>query len=299
MLSLGIFGYIYAQVDPVPAGSDTEPVDLSQFSQAPVQLIQTSSISSNQGSDSAHQESISSNLLSGRTAMMINKLMLEEGAKKLEKNPGYTATFVKQELVDGVMSGNQVMSLKLKHSPFSVHLKWLVGDKGQELLYVDGENDGKMIVKAGGAKGRFLPPIKLDPNGSIARSKSRHPITKIGLVNLCKKLVENRSEELQKEVMEVKCQMLDNQIFENRECYCFVIEYDHKDVSPPYRKSVQYVDKEWLVPICIKNYNWPTGSTELSGIELDEKTLIENYSYSNIKMNVQLAEADFSKNALR
>ncbi len=302
ILSLLVFSFVYANIDPVPAGSDTEPVNLNlaQLANSSPQLIQTASIS-NSGSNNSDDdtEAGSSSVLTGRTALLMNKLMLEEGIRNFEKHHGYTTTFIKQELIDGVMSENQVMNLKLMHAPFSVYMKWLVGDKGQEVLYVAGQNDNKMIVKVGGAKGRFIPPIKLNPTGSTAMKKSRHPITNIGLVNQSKKILSYRIKELTNGEMELKCQMHSDQMFEDRECYCFIIEYNHKDVSPPYRKSVIYLDKEWLVPVCTKNFNWPSGSEKLTGIELDQQTMIEAYSYSNIKMNTRLAGADFSRNILK
>ena len=42
--------------------------------------------------------------------------------------------------------------VKVRHEPFSIYLKWLSGEVGREVLYVDGANDGEMFVRSGGWK---------------------------------------------------------------------------------------------------------------------------------------------------
>ena len=41
------------------------------------------------------------------------------------------------------------------------------------LLYVEDQNDGKVIVRPAGLLGKLVPPVELDPHGEMARQSSR------------------------------------------------------------------------------------------------------------------------------
>lgn len=232
---------------------------------------------------------------SGHVALLLNLLLLEKASARLEQVTHYTATFLKQERIDGELSERQVMQLKMRHSPFSVYLKWLEGgDVGRELLYVEGQNSNKMLVHVGGFKGRFLPSLKLDPNGSLAMAEARYPITKAGLLELVKLAVLYRQSDI-KQKSGVRCHMIENHEFEERPCYCFTIEYDNADISKTYRKSITLIDRETLMPVVIKNFTWPDQVDADTTENTDEATLIEFYAFKDINMSEQLADIDFDR----
>jgi len=230
-----------------------------------------------------------------RLALLVNLLLLEKGFHKIEKASDYTATFFKQESVDGELKAAQRMKMKIRHEPFSIYMKWVAGDRGRELIYVDGKNDGRMIVKLGGFKGRLLPALKLDPNGSLALKEARHPVTEIGLLNLTRRIIGERRQQLEKPELNIRCRMLRDEQFDDRPCFLFVLEFNNRQISPKYRKSVQYVDREYLLPVCIKNYTWPAGESLSEKETLDAETIIEHYSYSSLRLEKQLAEIDFDR----
>jgi hypothetical protein len=232
--------------------------------------------------------------LEGLPALSLKLALLEKGHEQLSQSPGYSATFYKKERVNGKLLDDQVMEVKLRHDPFSVYMKWLVGDKGRELIYVDGRNKGKTVLHMGGWKARLLPPLKLDPEGSFAMEESRHSITGFGMKNLSQKLIDYRRRDLRQNGQGVSCRMINKQVCNDRDCYNFIIEYDGPEYSETYRKSVVFIDQEWLVPICIRNYAWPPDSLQRSDPQqLDEATLIEWYSYSNVDFDAAFTDADF------
>ncbi len=237
--------------------------------------------------------------IEGRDALLFALSLLEEGCRRLAGISNYTAVFSKQERIDGEICDGEVMQLKLRHEPFSVYMKWLDGDKGREVLYVEGQHDGKLLVKLGGWKGRLLPALKLDPIGSLALRTSRHPITQMGLLAVVKTLIEKRRRDLRSD-SGVHCRMVGNQQFNQRDCFRYSLEYDRPQDSAIYRKSIVYIDKEYSLPIFIRNYTWPSPSdvfnaSEVDAGEMDEGTLIEHYTYSNINLNAELAEGDFNR----
>jgi Protein of unknown function (DUF1571) len=230
-----------------------------------------------------------------RIAMLMNLTLLEQGRRRLAECADYTCTLFKQERISGELTDGQSIELKLRHRPFSVYMKWASGDKGREALYVEGVDDNRMTVHPGGWKARIVPALKIDPEGSLAMSEARHPVTMVGLIKLCDELTVHRKSELAQR-HPVRCRLLENEVLNDRPCFCFVSTYLDRKCSEDYRKSIQYVDKEWLLPICVKNYAWPEAKQTFADENaLDEATLIEHYAYSELQFNQQLAAKDFDR----
>ena len=233
---------------------------------------------------------------SSRFAMLLQLAMLDRGLRRLEKEADYTATFYKQEWLgdDDKIGDVQHIELKLRHKPFSVYMKWTEVDRGQELIYVHGKNNGKMILHFGGWK-RMLPPLKLDPNGSLALSKARHPVTELGLSELATIIREYRQRDVEHD--SVVCRIEADQVFDERTCHCFVMEYpEDRKVEPLYRKTITLIDRDWSVPVVVKNFAWPDDeATQLTGEALDEATLIEFYAYSGIQFGQKLGDKVFDR----
>lgn len=291
-------GVLYFNFDPTPVGAEskTERRGIEAFtnamSVAPPPLPTAVDESKTGEGDAAPQATSNPNVLTGRMALLLNLTMVENGCLRLEKVTDYTATFFKQERIGAELTDGQVMSLKIRHAPFSVYMKWLVGDKGRELLYVTGQNDGEMIVHPGGWKARLLPAIKLDPLGSLAMKESRHPVTQVGLLELSRLIAEFRKRDLSQE-SGVSCRVTANQKFQDRDCYCFEVEYASPKIRPEYRKSIMYLDAELSIPIVVKNFGWPQDVPGADPENLDESTLVEHYAYSDITLEQRLADRDF------
>jgi len=228
---------------------------------------------------------------SSRMALLMQVLMLERAEAVLRSMPGYTATFSKQEIVADELTDEQVMQVKIRHEPFSVYMKWTTGHKGRQLLYVTGENKGRMLVKLGGWKKR-LPALKLDPSGKLAMKESRYPVTKAGLLELVRESLAIRRGDMGK-TTGVKCQLVENHEFDSRPCYAFVVEYADRSASQRYRKSVMLVDRELGVPVVVRNFGWP--SEGFDGEVTDESTLVESYTYRDIKFQSEVASGDFDR----
>ena len=231
-----------------------------------------------------------------RLALQLHVALLEIGKHRLEQLSDYSATFIKQERMDGEdLQEMQTMNVKIRHKPFSVYLKWIEGgDTGREILFVEGEADDKMLVRLGGLKGKLVPPLKLDPRGSTALKEARHPVTELGLLELCKLCISYRKRDLQLKDG-IRWEMFDDQKVCDRDCYTFAVEYTSKDVEPVYRKSITYIDKEWSLPICVRNFGWLPEGADADPSKLDENTNIEFYGYKDIRLDTRLSEADFDK----
>lgn len=321
LISFAAISFLYFNFDPRPAGADpnaawdiaaatsVKPISLPPLpaTDVPASDDDSAAVGEETGTedaDSASSETtpakssidIPGKIAEGRAALMLNLLLLEKGYEQFSKHTDYTATFFKRERINGEIGDGQVINMKVRHRPFSVYMKWLVGDKGREVLFVKGEHDGKMLVKKGGLAGRLLPVLQLDPNGSLAMKESRHPVTKAGLLNLVKVLVQNRRRDMELEEG-YRCVMLDRQEVNQRPCYGFVLEFTSRKISEIYRKSVLYLDRELLVPIYLQNYTWPDEEPAPAADpqKLDEETIIEHYTFTNIRVDKNLADLDFDR----
>jgi hypothetical protein len=220
--------------------------------------------------------------------------LLKSGRERFGRIPSYSATFSKRERIGGETTDLSTLEIKVRHQPFAVYLKVLEGHSlGREVLYVDGENDGSMLVRMGGVKGRFIPAFKVDASGSIAQNESRYPITKAGILGLAESMIAHREMELANQVYAHARQEADG-VVDGRACAVFSFLFDNAERSPDYRKSIQYLDRQWNVPLQVENYGWPEPGQHLEGAALDEGTLIEYYKYSNIVADGHLTGDDFS-----
>ncbi|MFN0197116.1 MAG: DUF1571 domain-containing protein [Planctomycetaceae bacterium] len=230
-----------------------------------------------------------------KQALLLNKLLLEKACANLIQVGDYTATFSKHERVQGSLLPPEVMEVKIREKPFSVYMRWHVGDKGRELLYVHGENDNNLLVHPGGWQGNMISALSISRDSNLAMKENRYPIDKVGLMELSKILLSYRDKDLAGETGAVVT-VMDEREFEGQPCYCFVIEYPERERSPEYRKSILMLDKVNCLPIFCKNYTWPEEGSTAVGNKLDEETLLEFYTYTNLKLGPQLADKDFDRN---
>lgn len=228
--------------------------------------------------------------LRGIWALKMTSTLLRKGMKSFEKIPDYTATMYKQERLNGELVEGQTIELKMKHEPFSVYMKWLSGaDKGQQAIFVAGENEDNLLVQPGGIKGRLTGVLSLDPQGTLAMASSRHPVTQAGLVELAKTILSYQDEDL-KRGHGFQCELQDHATFSDRPCYVFTCLYNSPEFNGEYRKSVIYVDKELSMPVCVKNFCW---AKDANPETIDQETLLEFYAYSELEMTKKLQVADF------
>jgi hypothetical protein len=240
---------------------------------------------------------IHSAIHTSRLALQLHIALLEAGKHRLAEYPDYTATFLKQERVDGDdLQELQTIELKMRHKPFSVYMKWLEGgDVGRQALFVEGQYDDKLQVKLGGKKGTILPVVKLDPTGSMAMKESRYPVTEMGILQLIELILKYRYRDLALK-QGVRWEIVPDQQFLDRPCDCLVIEYASRDIDPVYRRAITYLDKQSFLPICVKNFGWPAEGVDVNDAKaLDEATLIEYYGYTDIQLEHRLSDADFDK----
>ncbi len=220
--------------------------------------------------------------------------LLQQGHKFLQEVSDYTTTLTKREVVKGELLDPQMIAIKCRSNPFSVYLLWLEGDVGREVIYIDGQNDGKMIAHDGGWKSR-IPAFSLSVDCMLAMRDSRYPVTMAGLTGLTEMMLDVHRKDLA-DANYASCEFGEDQSIEGRPCHLVTTKYQSPDVSPCYRKSITWIDKEWNVPVQSRHYEWPRADlTTVSEHDLDEATLIESYSFAKLQFDRGLADRDFDR----
>jgi hypothetical protein len=182
------------------------------------------------------------------------------------------------------------MYVKVRHEPFSVYMQFLKPEKkkNQQAIFVEGENNSKLLGKAGDIK-RILGWISLDPEGDMAMEGNRYPITQLGIRRLLQRLIEVGENDSQFGECEVKINSKNVKV-SGRECTCIQVVHPVRRREFIFHKAKIFVDKEHNLPIRYEAYNWP--AVEGGPAELDEE-----YTYLDLKFNEGFADEDFdSKN---
>ena len=302
---------LYSSFDPVPAGEDVSvrrssvppividegtvplPVSSEALSDS-VNSVAASDMPKTSSEASVAVEVPDGGLLSGMETIKFCYLLLKDGETFLENASDYSVVFHKEERINGDLKPLQTINLKVQHKPhIAVYMRWENGERGRQLLYSDQYEDGCMVVKFGGFK-KMLPALKIDPNSAIAMAESRYPATQAGVLGMLKQILIHRERDL-KRGHGVSCRRLQNQVVDERDCYCFLLKYDSREFSDVYRKSLILVDTRHHIPLMVRNYTWTEGAEELSDEELDKLTLIENYSFTGFDLNRELVAEDFSR----
>jgi hypothetical protein len=213
--------------------------------------------------------------------------LAEKALRKLETVHGYTAKLVKRERVGDELVEPETIRLKVRQKPFSVYLKFLEPDavKGREVIFVPGENDGKLLVHLSGLLASQLGTLALDPTGYLAMQGQRHPITEIGLKGLTEQLLE-RAKAGKKSEHEPVVKFFKGAKVGDADALRVEVTFTHRDPKDPAYRAVIYFDPERMIPLRYQGYGWP----EKPGAA---PPLLEDYAYYDIKLNPGLTDHDF------
>jgi outer membrane lipoprotein-sorting protein len=198
----------------------------------------------------------------------------------------YSATVVKRERIDGKLGEHEYMFAKIRQQPFSVYLYFLGPDsvKGQEVIYVDGRNDGNMLAHAGSGVRAMMGTVSLKPQSMLAMQGNRYPITELGVENLTRRLVEVAEHD--KQFGECEVNFYPNAKVNGRICTCIQVVHPVPRRNFRFHLARVFIDDELTIPIRYEAYDWPQ---QPGG----QPVLMEEYTYMNVKTNNGFTDADF------
>jgi hypothetical protein len=207
-------------------------------------------------------------------------------AVEVGKIQDYTCTLVKRERIDGVLNDHEYMFVRVRHQPFSVYCYFLAPAKlkGQECMFVDGKNDGKMWAHPNGIKHKLVGTVSLLPTSSFAMAGNRYPVTELGVKRLTTRLIEVAESDMRFGESEVK--VIPGAKINNRDCTCVQVLHPVPRKEFLYHIARVYVDNQMNLPVRFEAYEWPANPGE-------QPPLVEEYTYLNLKLNNGFTDADF------
>ena len=214
----------------------------------------------------------------------------------------YTCTIVSRERVNGVVGQHEYMKAKIRNqkvegnrivTPLSVYLKFVKPEatNGREILWIQGQNNEKMLVNPSDGDGRFLPSIWMKPDGPIAMRGRLHPLTFIGIENLIAKLIERGERE--RKFPECDVRFIKGAKINRRVCTVLEVEHPVQRAHFEFNLAQIFIDDELQIPVRYAAYLWPTGAA--SEQRPDPNLVIEEYTYLDVKINQGLTDADFKR----
>jgi len=220
----------------------------------------------------------------------------DEGLKHIQANiADYTCVLTKQERLGDKLGDEQQLFCKVRNrkekdgeitTPLSVYMRFIKPSKGREVIWVEGENEGKLTAHEAGFLRKF-GTVHLPPEGLLAMKGQRYPISQTGFENLVFQLIRRGFRELEHDKSETEVDIVEDVEFNGCICTKIVVRHPAKSDRYEFFEGRIYVDKERTIPIHYSAYLWPDE-------EGGEPPLIESYSYSDIKLNVGLTDEDFN-----
>jgi len=218
-------------------------------------------------------------------ALPLNKAY--EALKPLKEIRDYEGTFSKRELI-GKKLLKTTMKLKLREDPFGVYLKYVDNHPGREVLYVKGQHNNNLLVREAGFKA-IIGVISLAPSGPDALAENKYPITSIGVRNMLNKVITQWEAEAKLAGTTVQ-QRSDAKLPLSGQL-CTIYEASH---AKPAKEFKYHTTRLWIedktgLAIGVQQLGFPAAQDK-------EPPLVEEYFYSDLKINPNLTDSDFDKN---
>jgi hypothetical protein len=213
---------------------------------------------------------------------------LEACLKRYDREvKGYTTTMQKQERLGGKLQRTEVIDVAFREKPFGVRMEWKKGERrAKKLLYVEGENDNKLLVVPAGLAG-LVGVVARDPAGADVKESSRYPPTDFGIkVGMQKALGAWRAAQKRGEL---RVRFLGEQkVKEAGGRACWVLERTgyRKPEDDGITYSKFYFDKQ----------TWLQVGTLLKG---EEGKLIGEYFFRDVRLNPKFAPDAFTREGLK
>jgi hypothetical protein len=201
---------------------------------------------------------------------------------------GYHLTMQKQERLNGKLQPKEVIDVYFREKPHSVYMRWIEGArKAERALFVEGENNGKMLARPNGALARKLvgDVVERDVDGFDARQSGRYPLNQFGIKKATERTL--AAWKAAKEQGKLHVEFLGVQKVKelgDRVCYKLRRTYEAPENDGVMEITI-YVDKE----------NWMQAGSVLKG---EESKLIGEYFFRDIDLNPTPPPAQFTRNAL-
>lgn len=208
----------------------------------------------------------------------------------------YTCMLVKRETLEGGLESPQYIQLKIRErrvdgdrliQPRSLYAKFLKPTEvaGREVLFVEDERDGEMLVRRGGTR---LPNLTLElkPDSRLAKRQSNYSILQTGIRPMLEQILERI--ETQIDPNNIKIRYFADAKVDGRPCQHIEVNQLSHTPESTFQLAKVYIDNELELPVYFSSYAW---SEKPDG----EPVLQEQYAITKINLNAKLTDLDFDR----
>ncbi len=208
----------------------------------------------------------------------------------------YSCRVAKRERVDGRLRPYEYFDAKVRQEwrenkrlvhRRGVYLRYVGPESvvGREVLWVDGQNDGKVLVRRGGKRFNYIT-VELSPTSETLLRESNYSPAEMGLLTMVQNLIEIGESDMQHGECEVK--FFRDVKIDKRPCLCIQVTHPVQRDYFKYHIARIYVDNERPIPLRYEAYDW---AEEEGG----KPVLTEEFTFQNVKLNVGFTDAEFRR----
>jgi hypothetical protein len=216
----------------------------------------------------------------------------------------FTCRLVKRERIGGYLQDMHFIDMQVREEiiadnrlvqPLAIYLHFL-GPRlvaGRKVVYVEGQNEGKMLVRNGGRHFDYVI-ARIDPNGSSAREETLVPVTQIGFNRLLGQMIDvlERHRRADAEGTNTRAERISGARINRRPCTVIRVTHPRRQKGLEFHLANVFVDDELHAPVRVDFSDWPKNAG-------NPPPLIAEYTYTDLQLNVNLPDAAFTRSRLR
>jgi Protein of unknown function (DUF1571) len=216
----------------------------------------------------------------------------------------FTCRLVKRERIDGILEEPQFIDMRVREEqreggrvvqPLSIYLYFLgpASVARRKVLYVAGQNDGKMLVRNGGRHFDYVL-AKVEPWGEAAQKESLVPITETGFNRALARMIDVLEKDMQIDPngANTRVERVAGAKINDRPVHLIRIIHPKQQPGLEFHIANVFVDDELHVPVRVSYSGW-------SRLASQSPPLLAEYTYTDLKLNVGLVAGYFSPSMLR
>jgi hypothetical protein len=216
----------------------------------------------------------------------------------------FTCQLVKRERINGVLQEYNYIDMWVRQSApdsgrpgkrLSVYMEFLAPSSvvGRRLLYVEGRNDGKMLVRKGGKHFDYVV-TKVDPLGETVAYETHAPITQSSFTELLGQVIAvlKRHAALDPTGANTRVEKIAGAKIDERLCHVIRVTHAARQDGLEFHVSNVFFDDELRVPLRVEKLDWPKHPNEAP-------PLIAEFTYTQLKLNVGLSDGMFDPSLMR
>lgn len=216
----------------------------------------------------------------------------------------FSCRLTKRERIHGILQDHNYIDMWVREeqrnergvsAPLSIYMQFLAPKNvaGRRVLYVDGHNNNKMLVRNGGKHFDYVV-VEIDPHGETAMDESLVPVTQSGFNQILAQMIAvlERHVAIDPSGTNTEVQQIKGAKLNQRACNVIRISHPTPQQGLEFHRVNVFVDDELHVPVRVDYMDWPRKPG-------GEAPLIAEYTYTNLKVNVGLPDSTFNPHRLK